>query len=239
MFVSALLLTPPPQIAVETHLTGTALRGTPAAATVAPPVSAEDAAADVPTLPLSDAAPPPPSDAAAAAAAARLPRKVNKKFSPTEHDSFSGPGGVCMTLEEVQQRIAADAEYVPPFWREKYEADAARNWDIFYSINSRNFFKVRCILSAARRSARPVTDRASPTTQDRRYLDLEFEELRPSSTLVCLPCSPPCRACPSVRRHMQLHWSRAVTHHAGHPRNSAGSGLRHWQHRVPPPRRQH
>ena len=100
-----------------------------------------------------------------------------------------------MTLEEVQQRIAADAEYVPPFWREKYEADAARNWDIFYSINSRNFFKVRCILSAAR-SARPVTDRASPTTQDRRYLDLEFEELRPSSTLVCLPCSPPLSCVP-------------------------------------------
>ena len=47
-----------------------------------------------------------------------------------------------MTLEDVQQRIAADAEYVPQFWREKYEADAARNWDIFYSINSRNFFKV-------------------------------------------------------------------------------------------------
>ncbi len=54
-----------------------------------------------------------------------------------------------MTLQEVQQRIAADADYVPPFWREKYEADAARNWDIFYSINSRNFFKVRCVLPAA------------------------------------------------------------------------------------------
>ena len=67
---------------------------------------------------------------------------MNKKFSPAEHDSFSGPGGVAMTLQEVQQRIAADAEYVPQFWREKYEADAARNWDIFYSINSRNFFKV-------------------------------------------------------------------------------------------------
>ena len=47
-----------------------------------------------------------------------------------------------MTFEQVQQRIQADAECVPAFWREKYEADAARNWDIFYSINSRNFFKV-------------------------------------------------------------------------------------------------
>jgi hypothetical protein len=136
------------QIAVETHMKDSALRGTPAAA------AATDGAASAAQLPIShdahgnapacDAAPQlhPPSEAAAAAAAARLPRKVNKKFSPAEHDSFSGPGGVAMTLEEVQQRIAADAEYVPQFWREKYEADAARNWDIFYSINSRNFFKV-------------------------------------------------------------------------------------------------
>ncbi len=72
----------------------------------------------------------------------RLPRKVNKKFSPTEHDSFSGAGGVAMTFEQVQQRLQADAECVPLFWREKYESDAARNWNIFYSINSRNFFKV-------------------------------------------------------------------------------------------------
>jgi hypothetical protein len=80
---------------------------------------------------------------------------VNKKFSPAEHDSFSGPGGVSMTLEEVQQRIAADAEYVPAFWREKYEADAARNWDIFYSINSRNFFKVCPPSSSASSNRRP------------------------------------------------------------------------------------
>ena len=153
------------QIVVETHMTDTALRGTPAAPAPAPaaaaPVAdgssfADGAAATASADARQDAAqdgaaaPAPPDAAAAAAAAAaggggggRLPRKVNKKFSPTEHDSFSGPGGVCMTLEEVQQRIAADAECVPAFWREKYEADAARNWDIFYSINSRNFFKVR------------------------------------------------------------------------------------------------
>jgi hypothetical protein len=136
------------------------LRGTPAAAAAAA-AAAESAAAAVTEVAADDGRTPASSAAslltddisASAAAAAnpspelapavtRLPRKVNKKFSPAEHDSFSGPGGVPMTLEQVQQRIQADAEYVPVFWREKYEADAARNWDIFYSINSRNFFKV-------------------------------------------------------------------------------------------------
>ena len=153
------------QIAVETHMKDTALRGTPTAAAAAAAAHDDARACDAaPQLqPPSDAAaapapapPPPPAAAAAAAAAARLPRKVNKKFSPAEHDSFSGPGGVAMTLQEVQQRIAADAEYVPQFWREKYEADAARNWDIFYSINSRNFFKVLDFASSFSPTPKPL-----------------------------------------------------------------------------------
>jgi hypothetical protein len=48
------------------------------------------------------------------------------------------------TEEEVNQVIAQDDKALPEFWRNKYEEDARRSWDVFYRINRNNFFKDVC-----------------------------------------------------------------------------------------------
>jgi methyltransferase-like protein 6 len=56
--------------------------------------------------------------------------------------------------EKAKKIINEDVNTVKPFWVEKYEKDAKKNWDVFYRHNKNNFFK------------------------DRHYIDREFIELQ-------------------------------------------------------------
>lgn len=55
--------------------------------------------------------------------------------------------------EDFESIIGRDNTTVSDFWRDKYEREAAKNWDLFYKRNTTNFFK------------------------DRHYLDKEFPEI--------------------------------------------------------------
>ena len=46
-------------------------------------------------------------------------------------------------LKEADRIISTSNNSVPEFWRKRYEADNAKNWDTFYKHNQANFFKDR------------------------------------------------------------------------------------------------
>ncbi|CAN0369335.1 unnamed protein product, partial [Hapterophycus canaliculatus] len=50
------------------------------------------------------------------------------------------------TREEEEKALRSIEEKGPPvskFWREKYEREARKSWDLFYRRNAGNFFKDR------------------------------------------------------------------------------------------------
>eukprot|EP00743_Colponemidia_sp_Colp-15_P005175 GILK01005569.1.p1 GENE.GILK01005569.1~~GILK01005569.1.p1 ORF type:complete len:316 (+),score=56.90 GILK01005569.1:43-948(+) len=61
--------------------------------------------------------------------------------------------------ENARKVLESDDKTVPPFWYDKYEKEAQKNWDIFYKRHTTNFFK------------------------DRHYLDREFQELSADGVL--------------------------------------------------------
>lgn len=46
-------------------------------------------------------------------------------------------------IKEADKIISSSNNSVPEFWRKRYEADNAKNWDTFYKHNQANFFKDR------------------------------------------------------------------------------------------------
>eukprot|EP00163_Fabomonas_tropica_P021121 TRINITY_DN3709_c0_g2_i2.p1 TRINITY_DN3709_c0_g2~~TRINITY_DN3709_c0_g2_i2.p1 ORF type:complete len:272 (+),score=9.86 TRINITY_DN3709_c0_g2_i2:127-942(+) len=47
------------------------------------------------------------------------------------------------TPEDIEAALAKQTKIVPPFWKNKWEKEAAKNWDTFYKRNSVHFFKDR------------------------------------------------------------------------------------------------
>ena len=45
--------------------------------------------------------------------------------------------------EMAKALLAKDTTVVPTFWQDKYEAEAAKNWSLFYKRNTTNFYKDR------------------------------------------------------------------------------------------------
>jgi len=71
-----------------------------------------------------------------------------------DDDMYTSAGGREVCEIEIQKILERDDKPVSDFWRNKYEKEARRMWDVFYKVNKTNFFK------------------------DRHYLDKEWSELR-------------------------------------------------------------
>ena len=52
--------------------------------------------------------------------------------------------GVWVQRRRRMQLYAKPGDALAPFFVEKYEREAARNWDLFYKRNADKFFKDRC-----------------------------------------------------------------------------------------------
>lgn len=59
-----------------------------------------------------------------------------------EAKSFAGGCGRILTEKELE-KLKKDTKLVSDFQRNKLEAEAKRNWDLFYKRNQTNFFKDR------------------------------------------------------------------------------------------------
>ena len=57
-------------------------------------------------------------------------------------ESLSGEDGRILTQQEAE-KLKKDTKLVSDFQRNKLEAEARRNWDLFYKRNQTNFFKDR------------------------------------------------------------------------------------------------
>ena len=82
-----------------------------------------------------------------------------------DEDRYSGAGGRELSEDEMRRVLDRDACPLSDFWRNKYESDARRCWDVFYHVNKTNFFK------------------------DRHYLDREWPQLAaPNLKVLDLGC---------------------------------------------------
>lgn len=63
-------------------------------------------------------------------------------MAASEAKSLSGDRGRILTEQEVQ-KLKKDTRLLSDFQRNKLEAEAKRNWDLFYKRNQTNFFKDR------------------------------------------------------------------------------------------------
>mmetsp|Transcript_58160 Transcript_58160/g.94022 ORF Transcript_58160/g.94022 Transcript_58160/m.94022 type:complete len:492 (+) Transcript_58160:77-1552(+) len=67
----------------------------------------------------------------------------NGVWCEENEDRYSGAGGRELSEGEMKQIMQHDSKEISEFWRNKYENDARRCWDVFYHINKTNFFKDR------------------------------------------------------------------------------------------------
>jgi hypothetical protein len=89
----------------------------------------------------------------------------NGVWCAEEEDKYSGAGGRELSEKEMLSILESDDKPVSEFWRNKYENEARRCWDIFYHVNKTNFFK------------------------DRHYLDREWPQLAaPNIKVLDLGC---------------------------------------------------
>src|SRR5687768_15469617 len=71
-------------------------------------------------------------------------RKKKSKADRKMHSDHQFSAKPCDSEQEEQaflEMLSKQGETVNDYWRQKYEKDAKRNWDLFYKSHEADFFK--------------------------------------------------------------------------------------------------
>ncbi|EKX32836.1 hypothetical protein GUITHDRAFT_120987 [Guillardia theta CCMP2712] len=68
---------------------------------------------------------------------------ANGVWKVEDGDYYTSAGGREVSMEEMKRILLKDNRPVTEFWKNRYETEARRCWDVFYKVNENRFFKDR------------------------------------------------------------------------------------------------